>query len=309
MTNVRRFTSSPRLFRSWHFQELIRRQRAWSKARLSHRTVEVVHMIHSRADRRRTGAVGLECKLGFALKLAVDIAAEHLAVVRGGDVIPLPGRMQLVAQQQRSAVPRAGDKRVKTPLIAVDDTQFEQETRVRVLRTAASQCDELAGCRVALGKVKPPLLGRAAVWTKNCLKRELFSGGQRMLIDVNRIIDAVELDRFPKRRLDHLRVAVHLDRQTADLVEPIEGPRSLARRVLRLAPGSRGDHVRNDDERQRSAVHMFRLCRLIWLRPQTAASTTGPSAAHPDRRQHARRAATPTDDLRAFFHYRPRRLR
>src|SRR6266571_363717 len=76
-----------------------------------------------------------------------------------------------------------------------------------------------------------------------------------MLIDVNRIGDAVELDRLPERRLNHLRVAVHLDRQTADRVEPIESPRRLARRVLRRGPGSCGDHVRNDDERQRAAVH------------------------------------------------------
>src|SRR5229473_549004 len=75
-----------------------------------------------------------------------------------------------------------------------------------------------------------------------------------MLIDVDRIV-AVELDRFPKRRLNHLRVTVHLDRQTADRVEPIEGPRGLASRVLRRRPRSRGDHVRNDDERQNSAVH------------------------------------------------------
>src|SRR6266705_6427735 len=93
MRNARRLTYSPQLFRSGHSQELIRRQRAWSKARLSHRTVEVVHVIHSRADRRPTGAVGLECKLGFALELAIDVAAEHFAVIRGGDVIPLPDRM------------------------------------------------------------------------------------------------------------------------------------------------------------------------------------------------------------------------
>src|SRR6266850_4217152 len=76
-----------------------------------------------------------------------------------------------------------------------------------------------------------------------------------MLVDVNRIIDAVELDCFPERRLNHFRVSLHLDRQTADLVESIEGPRRLARRVLRRAPSSCGDYVRNDDERQSAAVH------------------------------------------------------
>src|SRR5467141_4025558 len=62
-----------------------------------------------------------------------------------------------------------------------------------------------------------------------------------MLVDVNRIIDAVELDRFPKRRFNHFRVAVHLDRQTADLVEAIEGPGRLARRVLRPPADGPGD--------------------------------------------------------------------
>src|SRR5437773_7498938 len=66
-----------------------------------------------------------------------------------------------------------------------------------------------------------------------------------MLIDVNRIIDAVELDRFPERRRNHLRAAAHPDRQTADLVEAIESPRSLARRVLRRVPSTGGNHVRD----------------------------------------------------------------
>src|SRR6185503_10760742 len=165
------------LFRSWHSQELIRRQHARCKARQSHGTLKVVHVIHSSADRRPAGALGLERQLGFALKLAIDVAAEHSSVVGGGDVIPLTRRMQLVAKQQRLAVPLTGDKGVKTPLIADDDTQLEQETRVRILRAAAGQCDELARCRAALGEVKPSLLGRAGVWTKDGLERELLSAG------------------------------------------------------------------------------------------------------------------------------------
>jgi hypothetical protein len=164
--------------------------------------------------------------------------------------------MQLVAQQQRPAVLRAGDKRVQTPFVAVDDTQLEQETRVCILRTAAFQCEQLTRCRVALGQVKPALLGRAAVRTKHCLEGELLSAGQWMLIDVNRIIDAVELNRFAKRRLDHLRVAVHLDGQSADRVEAIEGPRRLARSVLRRASSSARDDTRAEKHKASFSVHL-----------------------------------------------------
>src|SRR6185436_13313398 len=113
-----------------HFQELIRRQRTRSKPCLPHCAVEVVHVIHSRADRRPTRALGFECNLAFTLKLAIHVAPEDLSIVRGGDVIPLANRMQLVAKQYRSVVTRTGYERVETPLIAVDDAQLEQETGV-----------------------------------------------------------------------------------------------------------------------------------------------------------------------------------
>src|SRR5262245_107536 len=103
--------------------------------------------------------------------------------------------MQLVAKEQGLAVAGACDKRVKTPLIAINDAQLEQEACVRVLRRSTGQRDELAVCRVALGQVKPTLLGGASVRTKNCLEGELFRSGQRMRVDVQRIVDAVELDR------------------------------------------------------------------------------------------------------------------
>src|SRR6185295_15029217 len=76
-----------------------------------------------------------------------------------------------------------------------------------------------------------------------------------MMVDVNRIIDTVELDRLPKRRLHHLRVAAYLDRQTADRVEPIEGPRRLARRVLRSVSASRAHRVCDDEDRQSCSAH------------------------------------------------------
>src|SRR6185436_11239146 len=110
-------------------------------------------MIDAGADRCRAGALRLEGQLGFALKLTIHIAAERLSVVCGRDVIPASERMQLVAKQQRLAVARAGDKRVEAPLAAVDDTELEQESCVRVLcGVGASQREQLAGCRVSLGQ-------------------------------------------------------------------------------------------------------------------------------------------------------------
>ena len=96
-------------------------------------------MIHPRADRCRAGAVGLERKLGLALKHAVHVAAEHVSVVRGGDVVPLADRMQLVAKSRaRSYARRPATNASKAPLLAVDDDVF---------RTGSGRSRPVCRCR------------------------------------------------------------------------------------------------------------------------------------------------------------------
>ena len=148
-----------------------------------------------------------EADLGGALAHPVHVVAELAAVVDRGDVIPGAERMQPVAVHQRLLRVAAVAVAVQIPL-AVDHADLEQHPVV------ASR----------LLQVEPALLGPAAVGTEDRFPRERLGPGQRMDVDHQRIIHAVELDRLADRRLDDARVAEDGRRMTADAIEAIEGP-------------------------------------------------------------------------------------
>ena len=107
----------------------------------------------------------------------------------------------------------------------LDDPQLEQEARIRILsglRMLGAR--EQARLRIALGEVEPALLECAAVGTIDGLEGERRRTGQRMLLDPDRIVDAVELDRFAERRVDDPGVAFDGRFEAADVLEAIEGP-------------------------------------------------------------------------------------
>src|SRR5687768_3553034 len=114
------------LLSTFYFQKFPRRERPRREARQADRAFEIVSAIDAGADGRGAFALRLECNLRFGLQHAVDIAAEHLAVIGHGDVIPLPHRMQLVFDHQRPVVARTVDERVEIPVI-VDSAQLEEE--------------------------------------------------------------------------------------------------------------------------------------------------------------------------------------
>src|SRR6185369_4262859 len=106
--------------------------------------------------------------------------------------IPAAKRMEKSAVEQRLTSATGVEKSVQTPLVA-DNSNFKEHARVRVH----------AGFGVALSQVEPALFRRAAaIGTKQRLKRKRVHSRQRMILDEQRVIDSVELDRFSKRRLD-----------------------------------------------------------------------------------------------------------
>ena len=74
-----------------------------------------------------------------------------------------------------------------------------------------------------------------------------------MLLDQQRVADAVELHRLAERAGDDFRVALHRRGHAADAVEPVEGPRDLARRAGRAQP--QGDDGEQQGEGRHSAAH------------------------------------------------------
>src|ERR1039457_573638 len=69
------------------------------------------------------------------------------------------------------------------------------------------------------------LLGSSAgVGTENHFPGPGLRSGERMHVDVNGIVNAVELDRFPRRRINHARMAEDRGRMPADRIDPVEAP-------------------------------------------------------------------------------------
>ena len=84
-----------------------------------------------------------------------------------------------------------------------------------------------SGFRIALGEVEPPLLERAAVGTIDGFEGKGRGARQRVLLDPDRIVDAVEFDRLPERRVDDPGIAFNSCFDAADVFEAIERPDDL----------------------------------------------------------------------------------
>src|SRR5687767_14095396 len=99
--------------------------------------------------------------------------------------------------------------------------------------------------------MKESLLCRpAAIGPKDYLPGEPLGAGERMDVDEDRIVYAVELPCFSLRCIDHARLAENLRGMTADPVKTIEGPafrsirgRPLRRRSLKLREMNTRDTV------------------------------------------------------------------
>ena len=85
--------------------------------------------------------------------------------------------------------------------------------------------------------MKPSLFGSAStIRPKQDFERERLGSCKRMVVDQDRIVDAVELDRLPKRRPDDLWMAKHDRRKPTDMVQTIERPHSRALLSSRSQP-------------------------------------------------------------------------
>src|ERR1019366_7345440 len=77
--------------------------------------------------------------------------------------------------------------------------------------------------------MKPSLFGSAStIRPKKDFERECLGSCKRMVVDKDRIVDAVELDYLPKRRLDDAWMAKHYRRKPTDMVQTIERPHGRA---------------------------------------------------------------------------------
>jgi hypothetical protein len=154
------------------------------------------------------GPCGLEGDLGLALQDAIDVAAVHLAVIGLGHRVPASDREDLVREDQGLLVARSRDEGVQPPGVILHP-HLEQEAGVQ-RRTVGRRL------RV-LGQVEPALSEGAAVGTEQSLEGELVGARQRVLVDLDPVVDAVEQHGLAIGTVDQLRVALDAGRDAADI--------------------------------------------------------------------------------------------
>ncbi len=77
--------------------------------------------------------------------------------------------------------------------------------------------------------MKPSLFGSAStIRPEENFEGERLGSCKRMVVDEDRIVDAVELDRLPKRRLDDAWMTNHYRRKPTNMVQTIERPHGRA---------------------------------------------------------------------------------
>jgi hypothetical protein len=96
----------------------------------------------------------------------------------------------------------------------VNDTNLEQHPVVGIG----------AGARIAFAQVEPPLLRLPAIRSEDRFPCECRGARERMVVDQQRIVHAVERDGLADRRVDDLRLAEHRRLVAADVLQPIERP-------------------------------------------------------------------------------------
>ncbi len=85
------------------------------------------------------------------------------------------------------------------------------------------------GLGIPLGHVEPALLERAAIGTENRFERKRRCAGQRVLLNPDGIVHAVELDGLAERRVDDFRGALDGGLEAADIFQAVERPDDLLR--------------------------------------------------------------------------------
>src|SRR6266511_154731 len=130
--------------------------------------------------------------------------------------------MQRLAVEQRLLRGWSVEITIETPL-PVQDSDLEQHAIVAV----------------GLLQMKPALLLGAAVGTEDGLPCESLGARQRMHIDEQRVILAIEFHCLANRRINHAGIAFDRRTMTADLIDPIEGPHH--RRLLEMRRSCRDD--------------------------------------------------------------------
>jgi hypothetical protein len=79
--------------------------------------------------------------------------------------------------------------------------------------------------------VEPALFERAPIGPEYRLERKRRRACKGMLLDPDRIIDAVEFDRPAERRIDDPRSAFNRGFVAADVLEPVERPDGFSARL------------------------------------------------------------------------------
>ena len=115
--------------------------------------------------------------------------------------------MEALAVHQRLLRLAAVAVAVEVPAV-VDDTDFEQQSILAA----------------GLLQVEPALRRPAAIGPKDRFPRERLGAGQRMHVDEQRIVHAVELDGLANGRVDDAWIAQHGGGVAADPIETIEIP-------------------------------------------------------------------------------------
>lgn len=138
---------------------------------------------------------------------AVDIVPELATVVDGRHVIPRAQRVQALPIDQRLLGIAAVHVTVEIPS-AVDDADLEQHAVVAAV----------------LLQMKPALRRFPSVRTEDRLPRERRRSRERVDVDEDRSVCAIEFDRLADRRVDNSRMSQNGRLVAADSIESIEGP-------------------------------------------------------------------------------------
>jgi hypothetical protein len=105
-------------------------------------------------------------------------------------------------------------ERIEAPVL-VYDSDFKKQAGVCIG----------PGVGVLLGEVKPPLFRSTSQFgAKDGFERKELGSGKRMFTNKKRIVDSVELNRLPQRRMNHVRVTKDRRWDAANPVDTIKSP-------------------------------------------------------------------------------------
>src|SRR4029453_3102535 len=194
-------------------EELRRGKSLAREARQVNGSLEIKDLVDTHSDRGMTRPVRGEVHLPRAFSNTVDIVAEFLAVIHGGYVVPGAEGMQCFPIHESLALGPRLVVTVEIPRVT-DDPDFKEHPVVCV-----SAC-----IRVPLAEMEPPLLRLTAVGAEDGFPRKSFRSGQRVIVNEQSIIHAIELNSFSQRRIDHFGLAQNGSLMAADILKPVKLP-------------------------------------------------------------------------------------